>query len=285
MPSITEPVTKHQIVLKDGITEVWSNQAMEATVMYRCDWDDRYALGRELLGGYRSDADEFSQFTAPMKCPVNSALYCVGIESVKPLGVKHTPNPSLSKWSPYPYAELTVKFATPDRDWESPTPAGQISYANPILGCKQRIRASSQFVILPQGQLKFETSAYTIDESIGMPLGTAELSFTFSRVPFNPATLLQPYLGKVNYENFLGHDKGELLFDSLDVSEAVYLEGLACEVTITIMARDTSWNSFLNHKGEFEDVIYDASTETPKAKPFAYAKFVDLFKPVVFSAP
>lgn len=285
MPSVFEPLTKHQIVLKDGITETWTGQAMEATVIYRCTWDERHDLMNELMGGYSNSATRFQDFVPPAQCPANTVLYCSGIESVRPVGVKHMPDPSMSKWSPYPYAEITAKFSAPDRDWESASKAGQISYANPILGCRQRIRASSQFLVMPSGKLKFVTSGTVVEESIGKPLPSSELTFTFSRLPFNPANTLMQYLGKVNWDNYLGHGRGQLLFDSMDVTEGVFSKGLACEVTLTILARDQSWNSFLNAKGEFEDVQYDASTATPKEKPFAYATFADLFTPTAYSVP
>ena len=277
-PTTPDPTTAHTIRLRDGISESVSPNGPKATVIYRCAWTDRYDLARELVGGYGPDATGFSGFTPPHKYPPSPNMFCREVSSIRGLGCKK--RGTGSKWLPYKIAELTAVYETLTYDVSTPTAAGQIDPTQPILFCRQRIRSSSQFVILPKRKLKYSISGTIVETEVGRPAVQKEVTLEFPRVPFNPSTVIQPYQGLISDRPMFGCPAGAVLLDSHDTDDSASSDGsLDHAVTLTYLCMDHDWNKLLNDVGDWELIEYDIDPAPAEPKrPFEYVNHFDLFK-------
>src|SRR5574343_212275 len=277
---VTEPSTEHWIDWNHGgISEAW-NPEPEAAVVYRCAWDDRYELAQELLGYYPEGSSTFGSYTLPAEYPPSPNLRCVGIQSITPDKAVNWTDPA--KWSPYKWALITAVFRVPPwGDLSSATPAGQIdpppgtpaTGGTPILFWRQRVRASAAFKVLPKGKLKFSTSLTIVETEVSKPAAQAEITLEFPKTPFNPYQLCRPYLGKINDAAIFGHAAGCVLFDSIDTDVSSTSDGSDCNVVLSFLARDASWNTLVNDEGEDELVEFDGAATT--TRPFTEAHLHD----------
>jgi hypothetical protein len=271
-PTSPDPATPHLIRLKDGITESDGPNGPKATVVYHCRWEDRYSLRNDLLGGYPSGATGFVLHTLPHRYPPSPNMFCTEV-AIGGLGARKTGG---SKWLPYVLAEVAATYEIPRYDLDTPTEAGQIDPANPILFCRQRIRGSSGFVVLPEQKLKFSSSGKIVDSEVGRPVAQSEITLEFPRVNFNPYQSVRPYLGRTNATTMFGHPPGHIYFDSIDTDDSATSGGIDHAVTLTFLGRDSDWNTLINENGSYELVHYDISPAPPEpVRPF---QRIDLFE-------
>lgn len=244
---------------RGGISESWSSQGgPKATVVYQCLWADRYDLATELMGGYPVGSTGFTDYIPPHRYPPSPNLICQEISSIEGLGALK--RGFGSRWLPYKYAIVTAVYSTPTYDVSVASAAGQIDPSSPILYCKQRIRASSAFVVLPRGKIRFAVSGKTVDSDVARPAAQSEITLEFPRIAFNPYLLVRPYIGKTNTVAMWGHDPDCLLLDSIDTETGASTDGtLDCSATLTYLGRDTSWNTLINEDGDPEAIEFVGS--------------------------
>lgn len=269
-PNAPDLVTKHRIRLRGGISESWDSSGPKATVVYRCAWEDRYDLARELMGGYPADAAGFAAYQPPHRYPPSPNMWCTSISSIEGLGAKK--KGAGSKWLPYKLAEVTAVYGTPTFDVEFPSAAGQIDPGNPILYCRQRVRSSSAFVVLPEGKIVFDSGA-VVSTEVGRPEAQSEFTLEFPRVPFNPYLFCKPYLNRTNSVPMFGLDVGCVFFDSIDTDTGASSEGLDNSVVLTFLGREVDWNKLVNDAGDYELVKFQGTSK----RPFSQANLLEMF--------
>lgn len=279
-PTAPDPPVWHKIVHEGGILESWDDDGPAATVLYRCQWDERYDFASALMGGYPPGADGFSSYMPPHQYPPSPNMWCKKITGIRGEGALKAGKGS--KWLSYTYALVTAQYGLSQFDYSSSsgggggaTPAGQIDIANPILYCRQRIRTSSAFEVLGKRKLKFSTSGKLVDAEATRPAVQTEITLEFPRVPFNPYLLVRPYVGKISTVEMWGHPTGGVLLDGCETDLSGTFAGMDVGVVLTYLCRDTSWNTLVNDEGDHELVQYVDSS--PAKRPIDEINHFSLF--------
>jgi len=275
---VAEPVTYNRVV---RITESWPEGGVpQAEVTYDCAWANRFSLINELMGYYPSGATGFSDYVPPLRYPPSPNMYCMGISSIEGRGLIKSVSTSARaamRWAPYNTARITALFKVPTLNIDSSTDAGQIDPGNPILFCRQRIRSSAAFVVLPEGKIKFSTSGEVVSSDVSRPSAQSEITLEFPRLPFNPYRICRPYRGMINDRTMFDHAPGTLLFDSIDTDESATSGGPDIGCTLTFLGRESDWNSLVNGKGE-DELIEFADAPSPPVRPFKRANLSAMFR-------
>jgi hypothetical protein len=251
-------------VVTDSFRENWpTDKGLQATVTYRCDWGDRFALMQDLRGGYRAGARTFGQFTIPHQYPPLPYLYCTEITEVKGEGLLKDLPGATTKWAPFKKAVVTARYAPPEYNLTGSDQSQSIDPQNdpPTIFCRMRVKASAAFRTLPKGKLKFKTSGKSVGESVGKPEAQSEISLEFPHVPFNPYVILKPFLGMINSVAMFGHGQGEILFAAIDTDTGTFANGGTADqsCSLAFLGREVSWRKIINDDGEYEDVVFAGS--------------------------
>lgn len=287
---MSDPTTPHKVRFEDGFRESWSRQdGPKAEVTYDCAWEDRYALIRELIGGFSATATGFGSWVAPHAFPPSPNMVALAIAGIEGLGAA---KPG-SKWSPYGVARLTVQYGVPTFALDDNDDRGRVSPDDPsIPGVDISIKGTSSFRTLPEGKLIYSGTPQIVTSEVGVPEPVEEISLTFSSIPVNPYPWIYPYIGTINHLPIFGHMRGEVLLESVEVSASgnafsttdmtaklnflsrVSVAKLYVSTAQARVTRDAlDWNKLADSTGVYKFIEYRQGG----ARVFQYSNFWEIF--------
>lgn len=256
-------------------------QPATATAVYRCPFERCIDLAKLLRGGFPDNppADALVFPAAPHAFPLAPELYCHGVQ-IRPKDDevrKDTAARQAEAWYPFnhhPHALVTASYKAPEWAFDAASasqfPATQIDPydpSGPILGCRQRVRVSTSFLVFEGAKFRFQTSGKILETSDGIPANQVEFVLEYPRLWANPTQFLAPYKGRVNSARLFGLGPEKVLFDSFEVDTTWSLTGVECNAVLTFLGNlDVTWNQRLNDAGEPEDVKFVSSS--PARPPF-----------------
>jgi hypothetical protein len=212
---------------------------------FLCDWDDRFALARELLGYVRSDNKEPPQFfrVAPATFPEYGAgdvLFCqkVAINGVGTMSKTSAGAPS------YVYARLDASYGPP-RGQESDGDTGEEEVIATL-----DIDYHSEFHTFGSFEYYWATSEQKVAEPLQLGKLIVILDKTVSQrgLPSIPEASIREHIGKVNENEWQGCAAETLLFVGATSRRTYSAEGkVMFDVTYHFKERPAaSWNKFYN---------------------------------------
>lgn len=275
IPGITtEDVVVHAPGGKMAVEIDWQeDRPATASVVYRCPWGSAVPLAKELRGGFPSGGGSgLVAPVAPHAFPLIPELYCCGV-SIRPKddevlkgdlsGLDGFP------FNHHPHALVTASYKAPDWAFDAAqaSPANQIDPGNPIIGCRQRVRASTSFLVFDGAKLKFQTSGKIIESSDGIPANQVEAVLEYPRLSRDPTQFLLPFKGKTNSVALWFLPAEHWLFDNFETDRTYSLGSIETSAVLTFLGSlDLSWNERLNDDGDPEAVKF--VTSSPAKPPF-----------------
>ena len=286
IPGITIPGTVvHAPGGKMAFEVDWTeDRPATASVTYRCPFERCFDLANQLRGVFVGGGTGLVIPGTPHRFPLSPNLYCYGIKIAPKDDEVRKGDLSGESWFPFNYhthALVTAHYKAPEFavDAASATPANQINPhdpAGPIIGCRQRVRVSTSFLVFEGAKLKFQTSGKIIESSDGVPANQVEFSFEYPRLSRDPTEFLLPFKGKVNDAPLWFLPAGHVLFDSFEVDRTFSLAGTEVNCTLTFLGNlDVSWNERLNDEGDPETVQFVSSS--PTKTPFTSTNLRAIF--------
>lgn len=255
-----------------------------ASVIYRCPWELLVDFMLELRGGFPPNPSGLAYPRMPHAFPLIPQLYCHSVsvrpkdDEVRKYTAEEIADPNFDVFAFHPHALVTARYKAPDWSFDAAQvdAANQIDPGTPILGCRQRVRASTSFLTFDKAKLRYQASGKIVEATDGIPANQAEITLEYPRLAINPTEFLMPFKGKVNNAPlwFLGPE--HVLFDNFDVDVQSSITGAECSATLTFLCSiDLSWNERLNDEGEPEAVKFVSSS--PPRKPFASTNLHAIF--------
>lgn len=246
-----------------------------ATAVYRCPWGSVVPLMKALRGGYADgDGGGLAFPKAPHAFPLIPELYCCGVsvgpkddEVRKDLEARQGEDDYPFNY--HPHALVTASYRAPDWAFDAAqaNEANQIDPGNPILGCRQRVRASTAFLVFEGAKLKWAGTSDTFDAPDGIPANQVEIVLEYPRLRRNPTEFLNEFKGRVNSHTMWFLPPEHVYFDNFEVDSTYTLDGIECSAVLTFLGSiDLSWNERLNDEGEPQEVVFVNSD--PERKPF-----------------
>lgn len=275
----TEDVVVHAPGGKMQLGIDWDDdRPATATVVYRCPWASAVPLAKELRGGFPSGGSSgLIAPAAPHAFPLIPELYCSGV-SIRPKDDEARKG-DISGEDGFPFnyhvhALVTAKYRSPDWAFDAAQaaeyPGSQIDPGNPIVGCRQRVRASTAFLTLEGAKIILQSSLKVVESTDGLPANQVEFVLEYPRLRVDPTLFLAQFKGKVNNATLFGLPAEHVLFDSFDVERVLSLGGIEVSASLTLLGQvDLSWNERLNDEGVAETAIFISSD--PAKVPFASA--------------
>lgn len=262
-----------------------SGQPPQVDVTYRCKWSERFAVYRELLGGFAS-TNLLGIPTPGHAYPPSPNLSCLSVGAVQPYAIDKTllednrANPDACRWDWPKWCLLPVSYGLPDyaTSFEGANPANQIDPADPILFCRQRAEINNSFIVVDNATMEIlqprplPTDPFLrqtpkrklIQTTDGIPANTVTFTLEFPRIPVNPWLILQPFVGKTNFFPMWNLPPGHLLFAGVSVGSEVGFFGSELSATLTYIGNvDLPWNETIDDDGIAKPKVFvnnDGST-------------------------
>lgn len=260
---------------EDAINESWSRtEGPTARVRMRCDWTDRYQFVRDLMGA--------GGFSPPFAYPLSPNMYCIDIESIRPIGgMTEYDSVADSPWPAYQKAEVVAMFGVPKYNWDGTT--GDIS-GQPWI--TTTFDLSAENYTIPDTAFYWEGTADPVNGAT-LNLIIAQVGIRFQRqwAPLAAVTRALDYIGTVNDSTFtLGDLECEpetLLFLGGPSERALdTLLNWKHDLTYNLAYRRTGWNTYYNPKpGEgWQNINAVSSGTNPADRIYEQTNFMDLFE-------
>lgn len=255
----------YTVMIDDGIQESNPPDGPRATVKFKCLWDQRYQMVRDLVGTWVVSGSSVVR-TPPYRYPESPNLICTSIDLIEPFGKPYIPAGFALPWIAKKYAVITAGFTVPT--W---TPDGPSAYSTIQFG------ASGEFLTLPETTYRFSDGTPT-GTPIGLLVPQMEISVTRHRMPTVPVSQMFGLQGKINNAAYsisgYSFAAGTLLFmpgaSTIEADTAGTLS-YACEYKF--IARTFNWNYYLhpNRTTGFAEV-----TDGSGNKPYSAGDFSTL---------
>jgi len=251
----------------------------KATVIFRCNYSERYSLLRGLLGSVTTNGFNIVR-VAPYAYPPNPYLRCMGVGEIT--GIKPRRDPT--GWITYHFAQFPAYFGVPKYAYEETAPNGQNT--NDPSGkpwTTTKFKVSAEVVVPPDGAFyigPFPSTKKAEEATIGIIRPAIEITMARHFMPFVPLAQVSSVVGSVNADPvaFANHvfPRGHLLFVGMDSDPSVDPTGLPTQdITYTLMGRRTlSWNQFISANGSNQFLNTEKNgTGNP---PYSYVDFTTI---------
>lgn len=224
-----------------GIREGNPETGPEATVRFKCNWDDRYALTQGLLGQWAGTPPSNVVYTGPFNYPPSPNLLCTAVSEIRPLGkpyynfLNYLGVPMTNGWMAARHAIITAHFTRPP--WVSLTNNGYFSI---------HFDGAGEFLTLPETTYQFPDG--TPDNTgVGIFLPEAQITVKRYRMPFLPDQYMIQLCATLNNGPFqIGNNvypMGSLLFmPGHSTIEPDPLGNITYAADYVFMFRTVNWN-------------------------------------------
>jgi hypothetical protein len=228
------------IMWDGGIQEANPETGPEATVRFKCHWDDRYALVNGLLGLWTGTPPNNIVYTGPFNYPPSPNLLCTAVSSIQPLGkpyysfLNYIGLPTTG-WLARKYAIVTAHFTRPP--WVSLETGGYFSI---------NFAPAGEFLLLPDTTYQFADGTPD-NTNVGILVAEAQITVRRFRMPFIPDQYVIQLLNTLNNAPFqIGNNvypMGTLLFmTGPSQTESDPLGNITYQFDYVFMYRAVNWN-------------------------------------------
>jgi hypothetical protein len=224
----------------DTITESWTQDSgPQATVRFKCFWDDRYVFCQQLLGTWQGTPPNTVHRTPPFRYPPSPNLFCMSIDKIEEHGKPFIPFGMVLPWMARKFAIVTATFYVPKYGVD-----GADAYSKTTFAC------SGEFLTLPETTYRFQDGTPT-NTPIGVMIPQLEITVTKYKLPFLPIAAMLALEGRVNAFDFqiqgVPFPAGTLLFMSgTSDYEIDMLGNVAYTQEYKFIAKPIPWNFFLH---------------------------------------
>lgn len=248
----------YAVLLDPGaVTESWDKDSgAQAVVKFRCLWDDRYQLVKDLVGTYTGTPPSTVIRVPPYRYPASTNLFCTAIDSIEQRGKPVIWTGIGLPWVTRKYAIVTARFSVPFWDFDGPDAYTKISFSS-----------SGEFLTIPETSMTFSDGTPT-NTPIGMLIPQMEITYERNRLPFPPVYAMATCQGRVNNAPFqvggFPFNTGYLLFMSGKSDYQIDATGqIAYSQEYKFLARSVPWNWFLHPSGTGFQPVTDRSGAAP----------------------
>jgi hypothetical protein len=228
------------IMWDGGIQEANPETGPEATVRFKCHWDDRYALTNGLLGLWVGSPPGNVSYTGPFNYPPSPNLLCTAVSSIVPLGKAYfsflnSLGLPTTGWLARQYAVVTAHFTRPP--WVALDSGGYFSI---------NFDGAGEFLQLAGTTYRFGDG--TPDNvAVGIFVPEAQITVRRFRMPFLPDQYMVQLAGTVNIAPFaIGnniYNTGTLLFmPGHTATEGSPAGQITYQADYVFMYRSIPWN-------------------------------------------
>jgi hypothetical protein len=232
---------------------------------YICNWADRWAVAKGLLGFNRTTTI-LGRITVnlPHPYPDFPYMYAHTID-IEPKGspIQGTGSSQWVKaivWANYkctPWTFGGIDGSDPGQQNQFPSSGGYI-YA------EQQMNSSAEWATVPGVAGQFKTSGKLVGQDIGIRLCLIDCIITFHRVPYLPAAQAYQLAGFANSSSFLGVDTGKLLFNGYQTHQTRNTDGtVTTDITANYQGRSQRWDYGFDPSGPRWDQIVWPDGTTP----------------------
>lgn len=262
------------VMADSGLQEGWDAETGGwATVKFKCAWDDRIQLVKDLTGtaSYTLPSGGggpqlIAQF--PYRYPGSPNLWCRAIESIVPFGrPKMLAWPPLNKWLAREEAIVTARFGYfpftgPDPiDNQGQTDASGKPYTS------TSVQLSAEIATIPDFSLRFPDD---VPNSTPFPIIVPQAQITFKRymIPYLPIAEMLSILGCVNggpmrLGNFFC-PTGTVLFCGGNSEITLNMDGIVLQtVDYQFQFRRYPWNQAIHPVTAQWEYVTDQSGQNP----------------------
>ncbi len=215
--------------LHEQTTEGGDRNGVTASVTYLVEWADRWQFYREMMGKTVSyGLGSGMQYTryVPATYPDNTRLLASSFR-MTPVGKS-----SVQGFvGTYPYAVVTVDFATPDYQT-----SGEDVFRT------ERMSFSADILQLPEGSYVFPDGT-PVPQTLGVVMPTIELAITTHKFPTFPLVYVLNTIGTVNQFEWYGAAPGTMLFLGCDTNrQSTILGSPQWQIDWKFQYRQVEWN-------------------------------------------
>jgi hypothetical protein len=257
------------------VEKIPGTEPPSASVIFTCDWDQRFQLARGLAGAVSGRIGSIAR-TPPFAYPDIPQLRCVSIDEMRMIA----PTVRLADgWPTAKRCQLTATFGVFPWGFDSSDPASQNDPSGqPWTTTKFKVSAE---VIQP----KSGTYAWTAGPDSGKPVPDAELGVMRPRVeismtrhwmPVVPLLATLTYIGTTNIDPVTIGDttfvKGSLLLAGVNTEVATdTLGNRTQEVEYVLLGQAIDFNKLLGSDGLF--YLVNSKPDGSGNYPFPYSSF------------
>jgi hypothetical protein len=269
----------------DAVREQVTQDGAQATVVFKCPWNERYAVVAGLLGGVTSKNGVLSR-TPPATYPPSPNLFCTSITDIH--GIKpmrdDTNAQGLPGWLTYEWAVITAVFSRPT--WQAienqEGQAPQSSDPSGIVYATTRFKVSTEVFSPPIGAYYWQGGNHQNQAVEGATVTEmrprVEISITRHMMPFVPLTAAQALIGGLNNAPWFmadyGFPRGSVLFTGFNsepkADPATQVTTWDLEMTFLANSR-LDWNKFLDPDGSYQFI--NTAQDGSGTFPFPYVDF------------
>lgn len=257
------------IMWDSGISEANPETGPQATVRFKCLWNDHYSLVQGLLGLWTGTPPSNTVYVGPYEYPPSPNLFCTSVSSIVGLGkplviASNFLNQTVGlPWITKQRAIVTAHFTRPQ--WQPATSGGYFSI---------QFSGAGEFLTLPETTYRFGDGTPT-NTPIGVLIPEAQITVTRYRMSFLPDYYMTLLCGQLNNTPFqignVTYAQGSLLFMPGNSStESDVLGNLSYTAEYRFMFRPVDWNYYLHPN---RTTGFAVVTDGNGNSPYQYANF------------
>lgn len=230
----------YSIMWDGGITEGNPETGPQATIRFKCLWDNRYALVQGLLGLWAGSPPKNVTYTGPFCYPPSPNLLCTAVSSIVPLGKPYHNFPDFKGvpiigWLARKYAIVTAHFTRPP--WVALDSGGYFSI---------NFDGAGEFLGIPGTTYQFADGTPD-NTNVGIFIPEAQITVRRFRMPFLPDQAMISLCATLNNAPFqIGNNiyaQGSLLFmPGHSSEESDPLGNITYAADYVFMFRPYDWN-------------------------------------------
>lgn len=278
-------------VLCDEISAGYTEAAdlgsgVTSTKGFLCDWDDRFKVGRALLG-YTSSAGK-GKATSPGAAitffypAAHPELYNCFVQSIRFEGV------GAPRQAPYQGGfTKCIVWANFGTMRFNPLGLAQNSFGDGNHGfiyAEQKMSSSAEYVTVPEKYTKFKTSGKKTGGDQGIRLALIQLEITLHALPYMPDFIVQQKSGQINDAAYLGFAAGKLMFNGVTTQESANTDGsYTMEGTYSFTGRSQRWDYGFDGAAAGGNGAWDQIVWPDNVTPFISSTSFDTIIPTGYS--